>query len=166
MKLIPFSGPVDPAPEVTVARAAGLLHLRYELPGVGWPPPPASVGPGTRRDRIWEGNCMELFIDAGAEAYWEYNFSPDGSWNCYQFDGYRRGMRPAPGALHNFERSNDFPVTFTIRVDAPPGLAAGKGRCNPAVILHTPDGVRHFAARHIGERPDFHAAGCRVLPIP
>jgi hypothetical protein len=47
-----------------------------------------------RGDELWQTTCLELFIgNPGATHYVEFNVSPEGAWNCYEFSDYRQGMQ-------------------------------------------------------------------------
>jgi hypothetical protein len=51
--------------------------------------------PSRRADRLWEHTCFEAFVaPASGPRYWELNFAPSTRWAAYEFDGYRKGMRP------------------------------------------------------------------------
>tara|TARA_B100000925_G_C22007040_1_gene474182 strand:+ start:1544 stop:2083 length:540 start_codon:yes stop_codon:yes gene_type:complete len=47
-----------------------------------------------REDKLWEKNCLEFFVSPTQEpGYIEFNFSLDGGWNVFTFDGYRKNKR-------------------------------------------------------------------------
>lgn len=47
-----------------------------------------------REDKLWEKNCLEFFVSPTHEpGYIEFNFSLDGGWNVFSFDGYRKNKR-------------------------------------------------------------------------
>jgi len=43
-----------------------------------------------RKHEIWKDNCFELFIKKSGDTYREYNFSPTGAWQAYDFLSYRK----------------------------------------------------------------------------
>jgi hypothetical protein len=45
----------------------------------------------TRKDKLWESNCLEFFIKPlEINSYIELNFSLSGDWNAFNFDNYRQ----------------------------------------------------------------------------
>jgi len=94
--------PTTPAPwlDGIVVRltldAHGDLTLVYTLSGhlarLRLPPPTRT----DRSDGLWRHTCCEAFVmGADAPAYREFNFSPAGAWQAYDFAFYRRGGLPA-----------------------------------------------------------------------
>ena len=50
-----------------------------------------------RVDGLWQHTCFELFLALrGRDSYLEFNLSPSGDWNLYEFQCYRVGMRKVP----------------------------------------------------------------------
>jgi hypothetical protein len=154
--------------------AAGRITLDYllqgHLPGLRLP---AAARAPRRLDDLWRHTCCELFARrAGAEAYVEFNFSPSGDWAAYRFDGYRRGRsRPelappgitlhalGPGQLRirACAQLPDVP-SFAAPDAAAAGAAGAAWQLGFAAVIEASDGtLAYWAARHGGERPDFHA---------
>ena len=49
-----------------------------------------------RAEGLWETTCFEVFLrPLGEEKYSEWNFSPSGRWQSYDFASYRESMVPA-----------------------------------------------------------------------
>ena len=47
-----------------------------------------------RKDELWLGNCFEFFIrSTHSNEYLEFNLSPEGSWNVFHFDSYRKNKK-------------------------------------------------------------------------
>ena len=113
-----------------------------------------------RLDNLWQDTCFELFLKAQQqENYFEYNFSPDKNWNCYQFKNYRSGME----FYKTIEPEIDFQVTnksliLSAQIEIPPEL---KIEQNLAIaitaVLNTPKGLSYWALKHLKEKPDFHS---------
>ncbi len=66
-----------------------------------------------RHDFLWRNTCYEVFIAADNQPdtpYMELNFSPDGRFNLYWFDGYRTPDISPPRALTSpiFESATHF----------------------------------------------------------
>src|SRR5688572_25798002 len=95
--------PDTPAPAVRAVRArvaraqGGVLAVSFLIEGdmdrlrvpLGAGRVPA--GGSSRRDRLWEHTCCEIFIARkGLPAYHEFNFSPSGEWAAYAFERYRQ----------------------------------------------------------------------------
>ncbi|MBI5904290.1 MAG: DOMON-like domain-containing protein [Deltaproteobacteria bacterium] len=173
--LIPFRGEEDrPDLAITgqVARQAGLLSVRCAILGklseLAIPTPEETPG---RKDALWKGTCLELFIGAmGDEAYWEFNLSPGGDWNIYRFTTYRAGMREetAVSSLPFEVRTDSDALHLSLSLDLaamlPPGQAIDVGVC--AVLRSTAGGMSHWALAHHGPRPDFHRREGFALAFP
>ncbi len=111
-QLVPFPSDAVPSPTVTIQGQLALepqdqggpgLELLIELSAAGVhpglealliPEPQANPG-GPRRDELWQHTCLECFVaPAGQPGYLEFNLAPDGAWNVYALEGYRRGAQP------------------------------------------------------------------------
>jgi hypothetical protein len=136
----------------------GSLRLRYSVQGgtdglrIPHPSPPV------RADRLWEHTCFEAFVAAaGSEAYREFNFSPSGAWAAYDFDGYRRNMRPADArdpAIRVRRDAHGFELEAALDATS---LPAGPLRLALSAVIEDRDGVRsYWALGHPAAAPDFH----------
>lgn len=163
------NGPVEGDIRVSVKRpSAAILRLRYVLRGrveeIVLPAPAAPL----RADNLWKTTCFEAFLARDGEAgYVELNFSPSSHWAAYAFAGYRDGMAqaelPAPPIIE-VERSSDR-LALTATVPLP--LPHGRFRLGlAAVVEERGGGMAYFAARHGGDRPDFHRRDCFTLELP
>lgn len=71
-------------------------------------------------DFLWENNCYELFLGFGTldknsqqnSPYIEINFSPEGYFNLYQFDGYRVPKQMPPHRLSLTESERQTLLNF------------------------------------------------------
>jgi hypothetical protein len=118
-------------------------------------PPPAAMA---RADRLWEHTCFEAFVAAaGSEAYREFNFSPSGAWAAYDFDGYRRNMRPADASDPAIRvRRDAHGHELEAALDAA-SLPAGPLRLALSAVIEDRDGARsYWALAHPAGEPDFH----------
>ncbi len=163
--LVPFGDPPDGQLRLggTIGREGERLWVRYALHGplASLAIPPLSATP-RRRDDLWQATCLELFLALpGQSGYREFNLSPGGDWNVYQFDGYRQGLRPDPAwsALPLTRREPspealDLRLTTTLPADlaAAPTLEAAV----TAVLQHQDGSCGYWALRHPGEAADFH----------
>ncbi len=173
LKPFPDKGGVpDLAIGGSIGRHANLLSVVYEIRGdlseISVPGPAEAPG---RRDRLWEGTCLELFLGPdGSATYWEFNLSPAGHWNVYRFESYREGMRAEPvfSSLPFGVRTE--PGTFRLSLDVgigklvPAGKAADVAVC--AVVRTKAGESSHWALSHLGPRPDFHRRDGFGLIIP
>lgn len=161
---------------VVVDRAANRLLLAYRVP-YSLAEAGVSLGsyPGERKDELWKHNCLELFIGTvDAEAYWEFNFSLDGCWNCYGFSGYRTGMaEDSTASLCSFSsRPDNRGFQIDLEVVLPAALVEISAdlnehlRCCPSAVWGVPqtDEILYYAPTH-GERPDFHTRDARVFRV-
>ena len=156
----------------TIGRRSNTLSIGFALIGnlsdLSIPAPAESPG---RKDRPWEGTCLELFLgmrDSGR--YWEFNLSPAGHWNVYRFVSYRKGMReePAFASLPFRVRTRPEGLRVSMELDigkiVPTGKAVEAAVC--AVILTLRGKRSHWALTHSGTRPDFHRRDGFALALP
>lgn len=114
----------------------------------------------TRQDYLWQANCLECFFDIGQEGYFEMNFSPEGGFNLYEFEGYRTPSHLPPRwaegmvfMLHDTTLLGYHTHHLGIKLDNHPSLPIH--RINPAVILYHDGTPIYYAIRHASP-PDFH----------
>lgn len=71
---------------------------------------PPQLGAGERKKELWKASCFEVFIRPNdSEHYVEFNLSPEGHWNAFEFDGYR-----SPSGVENLRE---------VELQTPPMLA-------------------------------------------
>ena len=176
------------------ARVLGLdaqwLRLRWRVDGAHALVLPATALDAARADGLWRATCFEAFVRPDAQgdassAYVEFNLSPSGHWNAYDFRAYRDGMAPRPMARAPESRvrvaaaddgddadaaQRDATLIFDAAVprSALPALPCSLGLC---AVLEERGGVKSFwALAHPPQgAPDFHAAACfaaRLEPTP
>ncbi len=146
----------------TITRHAGTLKINFELSApLNQIIIPALAEKPTRKNRLWEDTCFELFIGIkGTDPYWEFNLSPSGYWNVFRFDDYRKGMTEET----TFSRL-PFYVTHTpdslkmfleIKMNEllPPDQLLNAGIS--AVIKNNHGDITYWALTHPGPKPDFH----------
>jgi hypothetical protein len=150
---------------VTVAGGSQQLSLRYRLTGelaaLQLPEP----RPTTRSDGLWRPSCFEAFIArAGANEYWEYNFSPSGAWAAYHFNAYREGMAPlmqgVPPGMRRQDGEETFELEVTLDLSWLRRSSSGVGlRLGLAAVIEDKARVlSYWALKHPAEKPDFHHA--------
>ncbi len=152
-----FSDDSDFAISGNISRQRQLLNLQFDCQGgLNQLLIPQPNREASRCDDLWQSTCFECFVRCPQQnVYWEYNFSPSGDWNIYQFDDYRQGMRTAE--LSNPQlawQHNAQSAQFNIRCplpDAGPLLVAICAVLQPMQGEHS-----YWALRHQGQQPDFH----------
>ncbi len=155
---------VDPHP-------AG-LSIRYHIGGaLDRLRIPDAAGPPARKDGLWQTTCLECFIrEKNADAYREFNFSPNGDWNAYRFSGYRQGMSPDPAVTDPATtiRKETDRLILTVIVDlARLDLAGLRLQLALSAVTQTKKGrLDYWALRHPGAKPDFHHPSSFVSLAP
>lgn len=158
-----FASPVTRIAVEVVRDTANRLRLEFRLSGaldgVAIPPTDAPE----RTDQLWRHTCLEAFVGAHEEGYYEYNLSPSGRWAAYRFDAYRAGMRDAAMRDPGIEwRGGDGVLRATIAL---PGDA--RGALGLSAIIEDVHGNRSFwALAHPAGPPDFHDATCFTAELP
>jgi hypothetical protein len=167
-QLKPFGATGAPGIEIggTVERHGGLLQLEIRVAAPAGDGPAAIVWPCAdqppqRHDGLWRHTCLEMFLThPDDEGYWEFNLAPNGHWNVYQLEGYRRGLRPD---LHYtslpFNISQQGGRTaLVLRCPLPAPLAQRRPLqlAITAVLEHRADPTSYWALHHGGLEADFH----------
>ena len=175
--LLPFGARADSLTGIAIEgwleRRGETLILEFQLScaaeqgenAILWPP---AAGQLQRRDGLWEHTCLVWFLaHPHGEAYWEFNLCPNGDWNVYALDGYRRGLRPDPhySALP-VERSGNGRIsrlraTATLPAALLPAtlISAQPAELELAVtaVLEQRGGaISYWALHHGGGEADFH----------
>lgn len=125
----------------------------------------------TRKDFLWESNCLELFFElSGEKTYFEVNVNPTGSFNAYEFEDYRspdvmpplQALNLDVGHLLVKDKENWYIGHFDIRLNHhyqhfahhKPYLCH-VSKINPTVILYQDNEPIFYAVNH-AIPPDFH----------
>lgn len=147
---------------VTWALHSEALALEYRLAGDSTRLAQLALpvaGASGRQDGLWRHTCCELFVQGrDAPAYREFNFSPAGDWQTYDFRGYRDGgpWAPAQAPGIGIDLASDG-VTLRVRLprsQLPPGRRLRLGLT--AVIESVDGGLAYWALAHAPGPPDFH----------
>lgn len=78
-----------------ITRQKNIFTIHYELldPLAGLLVPTPTDQP-TRQYELWQSTCFEFFLAVKhSPQYWEFNLSPAGDWNVYNFSDYRQRMK-------------------------------------------------------------------------
>lgn len=144
----------------------GRVMLRYRLDGCTDVVLPKRRSTA-RTDELWRSTCFELFLSDGGGRYREYNFSPDGRWAAYAFNGYRNRVgNHDPVAVPEIAMdSGQSVLTVTVFLDEAE-LAGASHAALTAVVEEARGRMSYWALRHPGLKPDFHEPTCFVLPVP
>ncbi|MEZ5514506.1 MAG: DOMON-like domain-containing protein [Steroidobacteraceae bacterium] len=122
-----------------------------------------ATGVRERRDELWRHTCCELFVRLPArKKYFEFNFSPSGSWAAYEFDDYRSQrrctqLRDPPDIT--CERVSGETVALRATILVTPSELATSGPLELAatvVIEHADGSLCYWARTHPVDKPDFH----------
>ena len=122
-----------------------------------------------RRDGLWETTCFEAFLKAeGAEAYFEFNFSPSTEWAAYRFERYREGMSELLQPLDPLVNRAAEPSDPVVEVDlGRAGLPDVPMRLGLSAVIEERDGRKsYWALAHPPGKPDFHHPDCFQLELP
>jgi len=145
-----------------IERSYDQLSIRYQLQGQlqNILIPEIEKRP-SRRSRLWEETCFELFVGAkGEDIYWEFNLSPSGDWNVFGFTGYRQGMHeePAYTALPLVISAGADAFTLSVGVDLSRIIPDGReAEIGISAVLKDKRGLcSYWAPGHPPTRPDFH----------
>lgn len=128
-----------------------------------------------RQDGLWKTTCWEAFVGSpGDSRYVEFNFSPFGDWNAYQFSAYREGMADANvtiiGASVRTGLGPDgrsvLAWRFEVRPDDRLSFAGPLEISLAAVLARSNSDVLHLALTHVGDTPDFHLRASFIDRLP
>jgi len=119
-----------------------------------------------RQDNLWKQTCFELFVSSyGTSKYREFNFSPSGKWNSYDFTGYRQNPKNAEMESPHIKSITTLPDTHLLSVTLPFAnlMQDFNSHSNQeiqfgvtAVVQYTDQSYDYYAHRHCGQEPDFH----------
>lgn len=148
----------------------GALALQYQISGE----PTRLLIPGntdkpTRRDKLWRETCLELFVTDDSERYFEFNFSPSGDWQCYEFLRYRQPSNElveiAAPTIHSDNIGQE--LVYTVELDISPLAVTTPLRIGIAAILQHHDGhLDYYSLAAPRELPDFHLRDSFILSLP
>lgn len=170
-RLIPHPDtPPEGVEAVEVAFAAergGRLRLAWDVRGRGGLVLPAQAEPA-RGDDLWQTTCFELFLAPdGADACFEFNFSPSTRWAAYRFQRYRDGradlllpVEPVPQRKGGSGRILEVDLDLSGLSDLPMRMGLS------AVIEEQGGRLSYWSLAHPPETPDFHDRDCFTLRLP
>ncbi len=123
-----------------------------------------------RRNNLWEETCLEIFLAPdNSEHYWEFNLSPAGHWNIYQFKSYRKGMREEqaftslPFIVSRQEDNFLFSLDIGLDKIVPSDQTIDVGIS--AVIKSIDGELTYWALEHSGTEADFHRRDTFIIEL-
>lgn len=160
------SHPTTPTPwihNITVNCCFNTDHitLRYQIIGdVKLLQIPKICQLRNRADNLWQHTCCEAFIaQANTSQYREWNFSPSGQWQLYEFAKYLE-LRIEPETLAPQIHCDATTEQFNLTAQIPnhlPHLHTQKLRLGLTVVLQDLTGkIYYWALKHSSALPDFH----------
>ncbi len=128
-----------------------------------------------RQDNLWKQTCFELFVSySDNNAYREFNFSPNGCWNSYDFTAYRQQQQNANINLPQIKYTRLAPDKHSVSVNLSLQDIKPKNRSDlaqtlqlgiTAVIQYSDLSYDYYALTHCGQVPDFHLRDSFIMRI-
>lgn len=139
--------------------SAGELGLRFHLSGDISQIHIPAARPAARADNLWRHTCFEVFLrPPQALTYQEFNFSPSGQWQAYEFTDYRIGDLFALAhdpAIECLSAPNGLTLQATLQVADLPDCT--RLQLGLSAVIETNDGsLGYWALNHPPGKPDFH----------
>ncbi|PIP89756.1 MAG: hypothetical protein COW01_08030 [Bdellovibrionales bacterium CG12_big_fil_rev_8_21_14_0_65_38_15] len=144
-------------------RNQNILQLRYEcheFNKIVWP----DIQSSERAFNLWESTCFELFLKHPNEhAYLEFNFSPSGKWDAFEFDSYR-----LPKTLRRVEDVSSKVSTsdhnLAVELELPSHWMKSEIVGNATAVIELMDeSIHFFAYKHCETKADFHHQDSLVI---
>lgn len=128
-----------------------------------------SSSPVRRLDGLWRHTCFEAFIAApGTSSYREFNLSPSGDWQAYDFTRYRQGCPLEPATEPALDcRTDAEGLRLTATIPAIDLYPKTTWRLGLSAVLEDTDGnLSYWALVHPSAKPDFHHPDSFTLELP
>ncbi|MEO1431392.1 MAG: DOMON-like domain-containing protein [Cyanobacteria bacterium J06633_8] len=146
-----------------VARENHILTVHYILKGdLGKIEIPPSGNTPTRKDGLWETTCFEFFLGRHYSSnYWEFNLSPNGDWNVYRFEDYRKTME-LENTVHSLpfnvlRDSNALFLGLELDLHELDTTVNENFDISITTVIKQKDGdISYWAVKHCGKEADFH----------
>ncbi len=137
------------------------IEVGYQVKGA-WDLPTQLPQLGQRVDGLWESTCFEVFLGQElSPSYYEVNCSPNGDWNVFLLDAYRKGKKETDDievlGLRIEAQHNLWTLWMTL------GVRQGAYRLGVATVWDQPR--NYFCLHHMGEKPDFHNPLSFDIPV-
>jgi len=113
---------------------------------------------------LWESTCFECFIkNPNSDSYYEFNFSPDGHWNCFFFETPGKELKECNNIAFptTISKHNDDHFSFSVEINTESmkeGFWSSKEMefGLTTVIEDEKNNLSFWAIEHHDERPNFH----------
>jgi hypothetical protein len=134
------------------------FRLEGDIEGIKIPPHATA----SRRDNLWKTTCFEIFWQPlSGRSYREFNLSPSSRWACYDFDGFREGMRDGEvGAVSIDCTHSGTELVLEAKIEAELRVPA-KLALNAIVEDHT-GAIQFWALAFAAGAAEFHSETCRT----
>lgn len=149
---------------------AGRLRLSYRLKGniSSLRIPALQTAPGPA-DGLWQHTCFEAFLaPKQEERYQEFNFSPSGQWQTYEFLRYRERLQTPEQALLPKLNCRGEARGLCLTAELPGNtLKPGQNYClGLSTVLELENGeLTYWALTHPADKPDFHHRDGFILTL-
>ena len=169
--LRPFKDNVHYTLEGNILRSFNQLWLKLNLHGeldqLFLPP---MRGIPSQKDQLWESTCFELFMaDHQTSRYYEFNISPTGDWNVFEFSDYRKNKTTMTDIFSpSIERSlyDSQNIQYSIGIPIFNEVKFFK-KIGVSCVLKTLSGETHYwALDHPQQTPDFHDPRSFTINLP
>ena len=129
-----------------------------------------------RKDELWRSTCFECFLSYDElPQYFEFNFSPDGYWQSYQFSNYRGDRQLTTNLILSKSeidyKINQTRITVNLEYVVPQFVTKTLSKkslsLGLSVILQDLNDQQHyFSLEHNSEiKPDFHDPKSHLFKI-
>lgn len=153
--LRPFSNHKGPSIYFDIDLRHDMISCHYEIICEEDLIIPSPISNPTAKDDLWQHTCFELFCKKkDVDDYLEFNFSPSGEWNCYEFTSYREGMKTIQlNCSPIIEYKNHiFKVSFYM----PEGKEDFLEVLHPCAVIECEKEKFYLSNEHLSDKPDFH----------
>ena len=138
-----------------------------------------------RAHELWKNTCFEWFIKSKTNSkYWEFNVSPSGQWNFYEFDSYRSNLKECFFLVDPYFQSelksapdltasdSNFEYSFSFTGSLEPlfnheNLESDDLQLAITSVVNWKNGqISYYSLEHCQGKPDFHSSAGFILPFP
>jgi hypothetical protein len=165
--LIPFNKKRCPEIQLDVdLKAEGpILKLQFEISNnVDSVLLPEMANDPKRVIGLWESTCFEIFIkNPLSDSYYEFNFSPEGHWNCFYFNNPKEKLKECTNVAFPVSAVTIAPehYRFSIEINTE-SLKEGFWSSKEmefgltTIIEDEKNNLSFWAIEHHDEAPNFH----------
>jgi len=112
---------------------------------------------------LWESSCFECFIlNNETNSYYEFNFSPEGHWDCFYFPKPKAALSQSPNfkEIESVTTLKDQSFTLKASIDLynlHPGFWVKESMSfGLTSIIEINKSLSYWAISHYDEKPNFH----------